>query len=451
VSALSRRRFLQLTGAAGAGLLVGGCGPQDGAAEAAAAAPQITRAGYEGPPVTLEFWSGFTGGDGPVFLELLDRFNREHENITVDMNIIRWREFYQVVPSAVATGSGPDFGVMHLDQVGTAAARGVITPLEDIADVLGLDETDFPENVWRAGVFQDRRYGIPLDVHPLGMYYNRGLLAEHGLDPENPPQRAEEYMEALAALKEAGIQGQWVSPFPFTGQLVFHSLLHQFGGRLYNEEGTRAVWDSDAGVAAMEWMVGLIEQGYSPPDIGQDAEETAFQNGQSAFNWTGIWQVMAYSELPELDWGVAPLPVIGEQAAVWGNSHNLVLMNQEADEGRRQAMATFIDWLSRESAAWAEAGQVPARNSVRQSEEFQQLEAQAAMGTQIEDVAFVPAIPGIGDAQVLLEEGVQEGILRLSTPAEALRTSAASATQILEANARRFDAQPPVQGRSQRS
>lgn len=448
MSSLSRRRFLQLTGATGASLLVGGCGSAESAAEAAAEAPEITAATYTGPPITLALWNGFTGGDGPIFRDLIARFNDEHENIAVEMNTIRWREFYQVVPSAVATGSGPDFAIMHLDQVGTAAARGVITPLDDIADVLQLDETEFSTNVWQAGVYQDRRYGIPLDVHPLGMYYNRALLDQAGLDPDDPPQEREAYMNALAALKEAGIQGQWVSPFPFTGQLVFHSLLHQFGGSLYNEDGTQATWDSEAGVAAMEWMVGLIEEGYSPAAIGADAEETAFQNGQNAFNWTGIWQVANYAELPDLDWAVAPLPVMGEQPAVWGNSHNLVLMNQPPDEGRRQAAATFIDWVSQESAAWAEAGQVPARTSVRESEEFQQLEAQAIIGTQIEDVAFVPAIPGIGDAQVLLEEGVQEGILRLSPPARALSASAASATQILEANARRFGAQPAVQGRA---
>jgi multiple sugar transport system substrate-binding protein len=195
----------------------------------------------------------------------------------------------------------------------------------------------------------------------------------------------------------------------------------------------------------MEWMVGLIDDGHSPPDIAQDGEETAFQTGQNAFNWTGIWQVSAYSQLPDFDWGVAPLPTIGEQPSAWGNSHNFVIMNnQDADPGRRQAAATFISWVSQESAAWAEAGQVPARTPIRESQEFQDLEAQATIGTQIGDVAFVPAVPGIGDAQILLEQGVQQGILRLSSPADALRDSAASATQVLEANARRFGAQPRV-------
>lgn len=446
MNALSRRRFLHLTGLAGAGLLAGGCGSPRGAAAAAQVA-EITQAAYDGPPVTLNFWNGFTGGDGPVFLELLARFNGEHPNIRVEMNTVRWREYYQTVPSAVSAGSGPDIGIMHLDQIGTSAARGVITPLDDVAEVLGLDEAEFTPNVWQAGVYQDRRYGIPLDVHPLGMYYNRTLMEQAGLDPDSPPQTLQEYTDALNALQEAGIFGQWVSPFPFTGLLVFHSLLHQFGGRLYSEDGATATWDSEAGVAAMEWMTGLIEDGHSPPDIGSDGEETAFQNGENAFHWTGIWQTTNYPQIPDFDWGVAPLPVIGEQAAVWGNSHNFVIMNQRDDEQRRQAAATFISWISDESAAWAAAGQVPARTPVRESQEFQALEAQATIGTQIDDVAFVPAIPGIGDAQVILEEGVQEGVLRLRSPDEALRVSAERATDILQRNASRFGAQPAVQER----
>jgi multiple sugar transport system substrate-binding protein len=43
---------------------------------------------YEGPPVELAFWNGFTGGDGPAMRELVDRFNDEHENISVAMNVM---------------------------------------------------------------------------------------------------------------------------------------------------------------------------------------------------------------------------------------------------------------------------------------------------------------------------------------------------------------------------
>ncbi len=132
---LTRRQFLQAGASAGVGLLVvTGCGV--GAASTPEAVAEVAAGGgaqYTGPPVELGFWNGFTGGDGQVMRQLVERFNSEHENIGVDMVTIQWVDYYQKVPAAVAAGQGPDVGVMHVDQLGTNAAHGVIIPLDAVA------------------------------------------------------------------------------------------------------------------------------------------------------------------------------------------------------------------------------------------------------------------------------------------------------------------------------
>ena len=62
---------------------------------------------------------------------------------------------------------------MHLDQLATNAARQVIVPLDDLAETLELEESDFAPSVWEPGIYDGSRYGIPLDVHSLAMYYNK--------------------------------------------------------------------------------------------------------------------------------------------------------------------------------------------------------------------------------------------------------------------------------------
>ena len=89
---------------------------------------------------------------------------------------MEWAQYYQRMPAAVTAGKGPDVGAMHLDQLATNAARKVIVPLDDLAKSLGLAESDFTPAVWQAGIYKDKRYGIPLDVHSLAMYYNTGPL-----------------------------------------------------------------------------------------------------------------------------------------------------------------------------------------------------------------------------------------------------------------------------------
>ncbi|HKH48440.1 MAG TPA: ABC transporter substrate-binding protein, partial [Thermoanaerobaculia bacterium] len=241
----------------------------------------------------LAFWNGFTGGDGPFMRELVEQFSAEHDNINVSMNTIEWVDYYQKVPAAVRSGQGPDVGIMHSDQLGTNAARGVILPLDDVAQALGLKESDFAPLVWNAGIYNNQRYGIPLDMHPFGLYYNKSLMEQAGLDPNNPPQTREDYEAALQEFKSNGIQGSWVSPFPFTGVLQWESLLGQFGGSLYNDDVTQATFNSDAGVEALTWMVDLVKNGHSPQNVAQDAEYVAFQNGKNALHWNGIWQINA--------------------------------------------------------------------------------------------------------------------------------------------------------------
>lgn len=393
---------------------------------------------YEGPEVSLDFWNGFTGGDGPFMQALVDEFNAEHDNITVNMEVQAWGEYYEAVPAAVGTGRGPHLGVMHVDQLATNAARNVLSPVDDFVDVLELDGEDFSPPVWEAGVFRDQRFGIPLDVHPVGFYYNRTLMEEAGLDPDSPPQDRESYDAALDAFKAAGIQGHWVSPYA-PGARIFESVARQFGAELYSPDGREATWNSPEGVAALEWMLGLIEDGHSPSDVGDPAEAIAFQNGENGFYWGGIWMINTFGEEEDLDWDVAPLPVIGDEAAVWAGSHNLVVMErQDEDPNERQAALVFLDWILDQSIGWAEGGQVPAAEQVRNSDALQELPFIPTFASQLGDTFFPPSLPGIGDAQGHLWAAINEVILSGADPQGALDDAARAANEALEQSREQF-------------
>ena len=440
---LTRQQFLALGAGAGAGLFVAGCGggPQNN--------PAVQSGGgdggktYKGPKVELAFWNGFTGGDGPFMRELVEQFSSENKNINVSMNTVEWTDYYTKVPSAVQSGQGPDIGIMHSDQLGTNAARSVIIPLDDVSSALKLQKSDFASLVWNAGIYNGSRFGIPLDVHPFGFYYNKALLEEAGLDPNDPPQTREDYEAALKAMEGTSAKGgHWVSPFAFSGTISFESLLWQFGGDLYNSDVTKATFNSDAGVEALTWLVDRVKLGQSPKNVAQDSEGIAFQNGENAFFWHGIWNINPFKELKDLDWGVAPLPQIGSEKAVWSGSHNFVIMNkQPLDDNKVQASKVFINWISQKSIEWAKAGQVPARNSVRESSEFQSLKEQSIFAKELDYVHFVPAEPGIGDVQVgSFDIAVNEAVLLKKEPKVALDDAAAKADQLLEENRQKYQA-----------
>jgi multiple sugar transport system substrate-binding protein len=432
----SRRNFLAGIGALGAAATV--------AAFAGGSPTSSTGGGgatYAGGKVDLAFWNGFTGGDGPVMQDLVDRFNAEHETITVKMTTMEWADYHAKLPAALTSGQGPHVAIQHLDSLPTSAARGLLLPLDDVADELGLTSDDFIRTVWDAGIYGDARYGIPLDVHPLGFFFNTAVLAGAGLDPAAPPMDRAAYEAALDTLLGTGVAGHWMSPHTFTGGQTLQSLIWQFGGDLFDAEGATAAWARDEGVEALSWMVDAVHKGWSARDVGQDADLIALQNGQAAFNWNGIWSINTLDQISGLEWDVRRLPRIGSVDAAWAGSHNFVLTKQRGtSDDQLEAARTFINWVSQQSAAWAVGGQVPARLSARDSADFAALAPQSAIAEQAEDLRFVPSIPGIGDAVGELYTALNEAVLLTKDPATALADAAARADKVLADNRDRYGA-----------
>jgi multiple sugar transport system substrate-binding protein len=436
---LSRRGVLGLGAALGVGAAVSACGGGSSGTAGGGQAADLAEGPYEGEKVTLAFWNGFTGGDGAFMKQMIETFNSEHENIEVQMSVSEWADFYGKVPNAVASGVGPDIAAMHVDQVGTNAARRVLMPLDDFTSAMDLTEDDFSSVVWNAGIYNDRRYAIPLDVHPLAQYHNTALAQKAGLT--EAPQDRESFEAALAALQQSGVQQPFWTSATFPAHLIFNSLLGQFGGSLYDEEAAKATFNSEAGVEALTWY---IEQGkkYSPPNVSNDAELQAFQQGRNAVTWNGIWQMNTFGGVQGLQWAASPVPQIGDEKAVWASSHQLVVMQQRRpDENKLHAARDFLAYLSENSIEWAKSGQIPARNSVRESDEFASLEVQSTLAEQLEYVIFPPTVPGIGDVTApTWEQAVNEAVLGKAEPKAALDEAARRADALLEDNREKYSA-----------
>ncbi|MDQ1666164.1 MAG: multiple sugar transport system substrate-binding protein [Actinomycetota bacterium] len=436
----SRRRFIELGFGGAAATALAACGGGKSAQDAATGSKSTAafNGKYDGPAVTLSYWNGFTGGDGPFMKQLVNEFQQENPKITVKSNTVEWAQYYQRVPAAVTAGKGPDVGAMHLDQLATNAARKVIVPVDDVAKSLGLSESDFTPEVWQAGIYKGARYGIPLDVHSLGMYYNKDQFQKAGIT--EAPKDAASYEDALGKLKSANNNEPFWMPSKWPAHLMFLSLLWQFEGAPYAEDGSKATFDSDAGVQALTWMADVVKKGYSPKNVAQDSQYVAFKNSKLSVTWDGIWQIndLKASKLP---FALAPVPVIGTTNAVWANSHNFYITKQATgDDNKLQASKVFIDWMSKKSAEWAGAGMVPARKSVRESAQVQET-TQAPIAAEIAQMKFLPPVPGLGDVQAqTLEIAVADAILGKQAPAAALSSAASKATKLMEANQKKFGA-----------
>ena len=439
---LSRRLLLGSFGAVGASAALAACSgsstPPGTAVSSGAFGKGDT---YTGPKVALSFWNGFTGGDGPFMKQMVEEFNKANPNVTVSMNTLQWGDYYAKVPNAVASGSGPDVGIMHIDQLATNAARRVIIPLDEIASGLELSESDFSPIVWNAGVYQDKRFGIPLDIHPLGFYANTAQLTKAGID--TMPADRSGFEAAVKALQaQAAVKTPFWVTATWPAHLMFTGLISQFGGSIYDEEGAKATFNSEAGVESLEWLRGFIARGASPKDVSNDAQAVAFRQQRNSLTWDGIWMMNEWEKVKGLEWGAAAIPTIGDKPAVWASSHNFVVTTQATkDANKLAASRAFISYISERSIEWAKSGQIPARNSVRESPDFAALEVQSTLAEQLPDVVFPPSVPGIGDVTTpTYETAVNEVILGKKPTKAALDAAAKKADALLAANRKKYQA-----------
>jgi multiple sugar transport system substrate-binding protein len=393
---------------------------------------------YNGPKVDITFWNGWTGGAAPVLVpKMIDKFNSEHKNIVVKDVPQEWGDIAAKMPLAIKAGKGPDVAVLHGDDLATYAAQNLLLKSDDIVKNLGYTADDFPPGVFDKGNYKGAQYAVPWSVTPLGLYVNKDVMAKGGVS-DIPTDQAS-YMAALAKLKSAGVQGDWVDGYVFTGTFEFESLVWQFGGDLYNKDVTEATFNSDAGVKALTWMTDLVKQGYSPANVAQDGNIKALLAGKTAFNWNGVWQT-TNDAFKGLNWAAAAVPQIGTQKAVWSSSTHWVFpANKGQDKNKTQAAAVFVKWMNDNSADWASTGELPAANTVRNDPALVQKypSLQAFIG-ELDYAHYETVAPGINEANALITTALSEALTGKKSPQQALDDAKAKADQILKQNQSKY-------------
>ena len=393
---------------------------------------------YTGPAVDITFWHGWTGGAAPTIVpKLIEQFNSEHKNITVKAVPQEWGDIAAKMPLAIKAGKGPDVAVLHGDDLATYAAQNLLLDASGIIKGLNYTADDFPQGVFDKGNFRDAQYAVPWSVTPLGLYVNKTVLAKAGIT-EMPTDKAS-YTAALDALKSAGVAGEWVDGYVFTGTFEFQSLIWQFGGDLYNKDVTKATFNSDAGVKALTWMTDLVKNGYSPENVAQDGNIKALIAGETAFNWNGVWQT-TNSAFSDLDWAAVPVPQIGDQKAVWASSTHWVFpANKGQDANKTAAAAVFVKWMNDNSLGWAETGELPAANSVREDPalltQYPNLEP---FMNELDYAHYETVSPGISEANAQITLALNEALTGKKDPKTALDDAADKADQILKANQAKY-------------
>ena len=167
----------------------------------------------------LVMWSLFGGGDGEYMSKIIDDYNAGSPTKQVQPITLVWADYYTKLQTAVAADKGPDIGLSHASKLAELVDQGVVEPLDDYLDELGVDLSSmYSENSLDAVTFDGEIYAIPLDTHAEVFYYNTDILEKAGIelnsDGKLDIKSEDQFMDMLDKVK--AVMGDGESPISLT-------------------------------------------------------------------------------------------------------------------------------------------------------------------------------------------------------------------------------------------
>ncbi|HEY4267212.1 MAG TPA: extracellular solute-binding protein [Galbitalea sp.] len=281
--------------AVAAGLALGGC---------SAASPSGSGSNQV---VHLTYWSGFTGGDSATYKKTIAEFNSTHPKIQVDFQLEPWDTIAQKLPTAIASGSGPDIATpdYNVATIQQYVANGLALPMTSVVGN-GAGEVPasaIPKSLLDSVTVKGKIYAMPASFTTLMLYYNTKLLSAAGITA--PPTTMTQLQDDAVKLTGGGKYGIAIADNNTIAQ--WPVLIWADGGDIVNAKGCSALGDSATINAVSTWANLIKTRKITQVGLsGQDADNL-FAAGKAAFEIDGPNAAGEFTPAG-IDFKLAPVP-----------------------------------------------------------------------------------------------------------------------------------------------
>lgn len=319
-------------------------------------------------------------GECPTIQTLTNQFNAENKwGIKVTrLGGAAWDSYYDQLNATFAGGNPPDMAIMHGSSITDYAKRGLLQPMDDLAQSANVDLADAVPAAQTAIGYQGKNYAVPFDVHAGLAHVNVDIFKKAGLvnadGTPKMPTSTEEFLAAAKTVKDKTGK-DFLSIARVGDQLgvhMFESLLNQQGGGVLNADNTAAAIDTPQAKGTLEFMNTMFSDGYANGKQTYDAAQQSFLKGDSAMLFNGTWVVDQYVKEAKFDYLSTNFPTLYDQPAVWSDAHTWAIPKHADDDPvKTRAALEFISFLYAHDRDWAlGTGHISARASVINSAEY---------------------------------------------------------------------------------
>ncbi|MET8868170.1 sugar ABC transporter substrate-binding protein [Nonomuraea sp. NPDC004580] len=337
--------------ALGLAVMLAAC--SSGTGESGGTATQAAETG----PVTLQFWCWGAGKK-----EKVAAFNKAHPDIQVrHTDAGGGMDTATKLLTASRAGNAPDAACLEYQ---TLPAMIVAGALADISAHTGAIKDAFTPEVWSLTSFDGAVYGVPQDIGPMVMVYNKKRFDELKIEP---PKTWKDFATVAAEVRKKD-KDAYLATFAPAEFGNFAGLAQQAGSSWWKIDGdtwTVGIADGPSTQVAAFWQ-DLIDKDLVKAQPLLTPEWNNQLNKGNILSWpSALWApgvLYGVAEKQAGDWAIAPLPQWTEgddRVAFQGGSAIAVSKNSK----HQQAAATFAAWMNTDKTAYdiqITAGEYPA-------------------------------------------------------------------------------------------
>lgn len=305
-------------------------------------------------PVTMTFWHNSTTGEGKQYWEdTAAAFMKENPKVKIEIQAIQNEDLDGKLQNAMNAGTPPTaFMARGGGKLGDMVEADQVM---DLTDKL-TDETKkaYGDAIFSAFSIENKVYGMPTSVLPVGIYYSKDLFAKAGI--AKTPTTMDELVEAANKLKAAGVQpialgakdawpaAQWYYQFALRhcskDVLTVKAMNGDFEDGCWLKAGEEMKKFADAKPFNEGFLTTSAQQG-AGSSAGMIANHKAGMELMGAWN-NGVIAGLTPDQKPLKDLGWFPMPTIeggaGDPTALMGGSDGFACA--------KSAPAACVDWLN---------------------------------------------------------------------------------------------------------
>jgi multiple sugar transport system substrate-binding protein len=257
--------------------------------------------------------SYFTFSAAPSHLtdlaKIVKAFEKANPDIKVDVSSTDYADYFTKLSTEIAAGTAPDtFELDYQDFVNYAASGALLGLGSGSAASASFTPAAYTPTSVRAFQYGGQQLALPESFSDVLLFFNQKLFDQAHLPYPTASWTWADEMAAAKKLtnKSTGVWGLY-QPATFN---EFYKALAQAGGQFFNASGTKATFNSPAGVAAANWLIGKL--GATMPTLAQigntpNFDTNLFTSGKLAMWINGNWQFTGLQHVP-FGWNVIVEP-----------------------------------------------------------------------------------------------------------------------------------------------